>query len=41
MSYGHQYIYKTFNKYIIKTGWNVDSFGSSIVDSYIKEHLGF
>jgi len=39
MTYGHQYIYNTFNK-TIKTGWSVDSFGSSLVNCYIQEKMG-
>ncbi len=30
MTYGHQFIYKNFNTKV-KIGWNIDTFGSSIV----------
>jgi len=40
MTYGHQYLYNHFDQCRVKTGWNIDSFGSSAVNSYILENMG-
>ncbi len=39
MTYGHQFIWNTFGVKV-EAGWNVDSFGSSIVDNYLNEEMG-
>ncbi len=39
MTYGHQFIKSTFGV-TVSTGWNVDTFGASIVDNYLEEQMG-
>lgn len=39
MTYGHQFVKNTFGVRV-KTGWNVDTFGGSIVDNYLEEQMG-
>jgi hypothetical protein len=40
MTYGHQFLFNQLGGVEVKTGWNVDTFGGSIVDNYLEEHMG-
>lgn len=37
MSYGMQFVWNNLNRTLVSSGWNVDSFGSSLVHSYLLE----
>lgn len=39
MTYGHQLVDKVLGVEV-STGWNVDTFGGSIVDNYLEENMG-
>ena len=40
MTYGHQLVYNLLGGVEVTTGWNVDTFGGSIVDNYLEENMG-
>ena len=39
MTYGLQYVHNVLD-FRVKVGWNLDSFGSTLLHSYLLEHLG-
>ena len=41
MTYGHQFLFHSLGGVTVKTGWNVDTFGGSLVDNYLEENMGF